>query len=171
MRKDQRAQACPRVCGRPASSPRSPWHRHRTTSATLRVGYAPNIPTLCASTSDCLASLGHDLGLHIGISRAFPRWHSLTAQLELYIGWEWLTTKLSDSGIASTRTWTGPTSMLEVFVDVRSRGPWCLGPAIGLSGGVFTHYELGTPTWQARGATAAAVHSWMAISFRVVRRL
>jgi hypothetical protein len=140
-------------------------------STQLRVNYAANIPTLCSSGSDCIASLGHDFGLQIGIGRVFPQWRSFTAQLELYFGWEWLSTRLTDSGVTASRSWNGPSAALDVFVDLRSRGPWSFGPAIGVSGGVFTHYELETPAGQTSGATTIAMHAWPRITFRIGRRL
>jgi hypothetical protein len=143
----------------------------RSWSTQLRLNYAVSIPTLCASGSDCVASLGHGIGVEMGIARTLPRWRSFTAQVALYLGWEWLSTRLSDSGVTATRRWNGPSAGLDVFVDLRSRGPWIVGPAIGISGGIFTHDDLETPAWRTSGATSTAWHAWPAIAFRIGRRM
>lgn len=140
-------------------------------SATARFSYALNVPTLCASAPDCESSLGHDVALAIGVGRVLPRrWH-FTPRLGFEAGWEWLTTKLSDGGVVAARSWNGPFARLEVFADVRSRGPWSLGPAIGLDVGLFTHFDLETPAGHTGGSTDTALHAWPTISFRVGRRL
>jgi hypothetical protein len=152
-------------------------------SAQLRMDYALNIPTLCASSSDCVASVGHDARLQIGIARTLPQWRSFTAQLALYLGWEWLSTNLTDSGVTATRSWNGPSAAFEIFVDLRSHGPWSFGPVLGLAAGIFTHYDLETPAWRSSGATDTSIHplachplachshAWPSLAFRVGRRL
>jgi hypothetical protein len=140
-------------------------------SAGARLRYAPNVPTLCASASDCFASVGWDLAATVLVSRALPRWRCISPHLGLEVGWEWLTTKLSDSGVSSSRTWNGPTGTLELFLDLRSEGPWMVGPVAAVTAGVFTHASLSTPASQTSGSTAAALHAWPTISFRVGRQL
>jgi len=143
----------------------------RDWSANARLSYALNIPTLCASAPDCESSVGHDVGISIGVGRTLPRrWH-LTARLGLDVGWEWLTTKLSDAGVASSRSWGGPFARLEIFADLKPSGPWSLGPAIGIDAGFFSHFDLDTPAGQTGGSTSTAIHAWPIVSFRVGRRL
>jgi hypothetical protein len=140
-------------------------------TASARLRYALNIPTLCASAPDCESSLGHDVVVAIGIGRALPRWWRLTTRIGLEAGWEWLTTRLSDAGVAASRNWHGPFAQLEAFADLKSSGPWSLGPAIGVGVGIFSHFDLDTPAGHTGGATDAALHAWPTISFRVGRRL
>jgi hypothetical protein len=143
----------------------------RDWSASARLRYALNIPTLCASAPDCESSLGHQFAVAVGIGRALPRrWH-VTPRIGLEAGWEWLTTRLSDAGVAASRSWSGPFARLEIFADLKSSGPWSLGPAIGVDAGLFTHFDLDTPAGHSGGPTDAAIHAWPTISFRVGRRL
>jgi hypothetical protein len=140
-------------------------------NASARLRYALGIPTLCASGPDCESSLGRDVAVSIGVGRALRRWRGFTAHVGLEIGWEWLTTRLSDSGVTASRGWNGPIATLEIFLDLKSRGPWSLGPALGVDAGFFSHFDLETPAGQAGGSTDAAIHAWPTISFRVGRRL
>jgi hypothetical protein len=143
----------------------------RDWSASARFRYALNIPTLCASAPDCESSLGHDVAATVGIGRVLPRrWH-LTPRIGLEAGWEWLMTNLSDSGVAASRSWNGPFARLEVFADLKSSGPWSLGPAIGVDVGVYSHFDLATPAGQTSGSTDATIHAWPTVSFRAGRRL
>jgi hypothetical protein len=143
----------------------------RDWSARARVRDALNIPTLCASAPDCESSLGHDFSVSVGIGRAFPRWWHLTTHLALEAGWEWLMTKLSDTGVAASRSWSGPFARLEIFADLKSSGPWSMGPVIGVDVGLFSHFHLDTPAGHTSGPTDGATHAWPTISFRVGRRL
>jgi hypothetical protein len=143
----------------------------RDWSASARLRYALNIPTLCASAPDCESSLGHDVAAAIGIGRTLPRWWHLTPRIGLEMGWEWLTTKLSDAGVAASRGWNGPFARLEIFADLKSSGPWSLGPVIGVDLGVYSHFDLTTPAGQTSGSTDDAIHAWPTVSFRAGRRL
>lgn len=140
-------------------------------NGSLRVLYAPNIPTLCASGPDCFSSVGRDVWIAAGIGRRFLRWRRFTPQLELDVGWEWFTTKLSDSGVTSGRSWNGPIASLGVFVNLKMVGPWIIGPTASVGAGIFSHYHLNTPSWQSSGATSTAIHAWPMIGFRLGRRL
>lgn len=137
----------------------------------VRVLYAPNIPTLCASGPDCFSSVGRDVWIAAGIGRTLPRWRRATPQLELEVGWEWFTSKLSDSGVVSARSWNGPIASLGIFVNLKSEGPWSVGPTASIGVGIFSHYDLDTPSWRSGGATATAIHAWPMLGFRVGRRL
>jgi hypothetical protein len=143
----------------------------RSWNASVRARYAANIPTLCASGPDCVSSVGRDVWITAGVGRTLPRWRHFSPQLELELGWEWFTTKLSDSGVTSERSWNGPIASLGVFVNLKSDGPWTLGPTASIGAGMFSHYDLETPAGRSSGAAAAAIHAWPMIGFRVGRRL
>jgi hypothetical protein len=136
-----------------------------------RFQYAPNIPTLCADTSDCISSVGRNVSVTVGVGRALPAWRYARAELNLEVGWEWLTTRLVDSGVSSAHSWSGPVALLELFVNLESEGPWRLGPTFGLEAGFFSHFDLDTPAGTAGGATATAIHAWPTLGFRAGRRL
>jgi len=139
--------------------------------ASARFRYALNIPTLCASGPDCESSLGRDVAFTVGIGRTLPSWRRFTTHVALQVGWEWLTTTLSDAGVAASRSWNGPLGSLEIFVDLKSSGPWCLGPVLALDAGLFSHGDLDTPAGHSGGSTDTALHLWPTISFRIGRRL
>jgi hypothetical protein len=140
-------------------------------NASIRGGYAPNIPTLCASGPDCWSSIGRDVWITAGIGRRLPGWWRFRPQIGLEVGWEWFTAELSDSGVGSSRSWNGPFALLEVFSNLKSEGPWSFGPTVAIGAGLFTHFDLETPAWRSSGATDATIHAWPLIGFRVGRRL
>jgi hypothetical protein len=140
-------------------------------NGSVRVLYAPNIPTLCASGPDCFSSVGRDVWIAAGVERTLPRWRRLTPQLELEVGWEWFTSKLTDSRVTSERSWNGPVASLEVFVNIKTGGPWNIGPTASIGAGIFSHYNLETPAGRSEGATATAIHAWPMIGLRIGRRL
>jgi hypothetical protein len=143
----------------------------RRWNASVRALYAPNIPTLCASGADCFSSVGRDVWITAGVGRTLPRWRRVTPQLELEVGWEWLTTRLVDSGVTSERSWNGPIASLGVFVNLASEGPWAFGPTASLGAGIFSRYRLDTPAARSAGAADTAIHAWPIIGFRAGRRL
>jgi hypothetical protein len=143
----------------------------RSWSASARLRYAFNIPTLCASAADCESSLGREVAVTVGIGRLLPRWWHLTPCVGFESGWEWLTAKLSDAGVAASRGWNGAFARLEISADLKSSGPWSLGPALGVEAGLFTHFDLDTPAGHSSGGTERAVHAWPTISLRLGRRL
>ncbi len=100
-----------------------------------------------------------------------PGWRRLAPQLELEVGWEWFTTGLSDSSITSERSWNGPIASLGFFVNIKTAGPWSVGPTASVGAGIFSHCDLETPAGRSGGATATAIHAWPMIGFRVGRRL
>ena len=140
-------------------------------SGSLRLRYAFNIPTLCASAPDCESSIGRDVAVAVGIGRALPRWWHLAPRVGFEVGWEWLTTELSDSGVVSSRSWNGPFARLEIFTDLKSGGPWSVGPALGIDVGLFASSDLDTPAGHSSGSTDTTIHAWPTVSFRVERRL
>jgi hypothetical protein len=140
-------------------------------NAAARFQYAVNIPTLCSSGPDCESSLGRDLVVAVGVGRSLPPWRRLTAHVALDVGWEWFTMKLSDAGVAATRSWNGPIVSLDVFVDMKSHGPWSVGPVVSMDLGVFSHFDINTPVGHAGGSADAALHAWPTLGFRFGRQL
>jgi hypothetical protein len=111
------------------------YHLGKQWNAGLQLRFAANIPTLASSPSDAAASIGRDIRIGASVGRALPRWRRFTPHVELTLGWEWLTTKLSDTGVVAGRSWNGPAAAMEVFVDVCSRGAWSLGPVLASTRG------------------------------------
>jgi hypothetical protein len=89
-----------------------------------------------------VSSLGRDVWVTVGVGRTLPHWRRFTPQLELELGWEWFTTKLSDSGVTPVRSWNGPLASLGMFVNIKTQGPWSMGPTGSIGAGIFSHYDL-----------------------------
>jgi hypothetical protein len=70
--------------------------------------YAPTVPTLCAGTSECISSIGHDWELILLARVRAPRTWFFWPELEIGPGWSWSSRKLVDKDTTSTRRWNGP---------------------------------------------------------------
>jgi hypothetical protein len=135
----------------------------------LRVRYGVAIPTLCASASDCQASLGSDLVLGAGARFHLPRVWVVSPFVDVGLGYEWLTTRLVDAGATSTRSYGGP-----VLAELQLAAPFALGerltlgPELGASIGRFVHYDLGTNALSPSGSVpSGAVHAWLSLGVRL----
>src|SRR5262245_59999696 len=62
---------------------------NRTVALVIQGAYAFGIPTLCATPSDCMASLGHDISLGIGGRFTLPRVGPALPQVRATFGYEW----------------------------------------------------------------------------------
>jgi hypothetical protein len=135
----------------------------------LRMRYAVTIPTLCASASDCQASLGSDFLLGAAARFHLPRVWVVSPLADVGLGYEWLTTRLVDSGATSTRSYDGP-----VLLDLRLAAPFALGerltlgPELGAAIGTFIHYDLRTNALSPSGGVPSRrVHAWLSVGVRI----
>jgi hypothetical protein len=131
--------------------------------------YGVTIPTLCASASDCQASLGSDFALGAAARFHVPRVWLVSPFVDVGLGYEWLTTRLVDAGATSTRSYGGP-----VLADLQLAAPftlgerWSLGPVLGASLGTFTHYDLRTNALSPSGdVPSRGVHAWLSLGARL----
>jgi hypothetical protein len=134
--------------------------------------YALGIPTLCATASDCVASVGHDIVLAARTRVFLPRIARFEPYVDAGIGIEWLTTKLSDAGATSRRTFAGPVALsLELGAPYRLSDRWTIGPVVDAAFGVFTTSSLETPAFtRDRSTDGRSVHGWLSVAFRLGRR-
>ncbi len=132
--------------------------------------YGIGIPTLCASASECFASLGRDLVVGTRLAWILGRLGPTTPSLEAGIGYEWLRTSLTDNGVTSSRTYAGPVLVaIEAFAPFRLTRRWSLGPALGASMGVFRSARFDTPAGSIQGDTSSReVHAWWTAAVRTV---
>jgi hypothetical protein len=132
------------------------------------VGYAVGIPTLCATASDCVASLGRDVTLGARAEYIVTRVGRFEPRFEVGFGYEWLRTTLSNNGVSSSRSYAGPVvAALNVFAPFRLSPRLLLGPSIGASLGIFTSAELDTPAFSASGdVVARRLHAWLTPTVR-----
>jgi hypothetical protein len=141
-------------------------------SRVLGVGilgrYGLVVPTLCASGSDCVSSLGHDVV--IGARARFFLAHVLKAEpnADVGIGYEWFASKLVDSGVTSTHSYNGPVLLwTELGAPFRIGSRWTLGPAFGLTFGTFVGSHLDAPgISNALGVGERSIHAWVSMSGR-----
>lgn len=129
--------------------------------------YGVVIPTLCAA-SDCTSSLGRDVALTVVGRFAVAEWRKVEAGIDVGVGYEWLSTKLSDSGTTSRRTYRGFAGQLDADLLLRVSAHVRLGPRLELRGGNFHRVSLDAPGIDASGPTEGTTfHLWPAIAFRV----
>jgi hypothetical protein len=135
----------------------------------LAGAYAPAIPTLCQSAGDCISSLGSDVTISLRARLLLPRLGPTSPRLDLGVGYEWLTTKLVDSGATSTRAYNGPTlAILEAQAPFRLGTHWTLGPTLGAMLGVFANESLETnAVSQSAGVSGRAAHAWLVLGLRL----
>lgn len=130
--------------------------------------YAFGIPTLCATAGDCVSSLGHDIRLVASARFFLPRLGSLEPHADVGFGWEWLTSKLSDSGATSSRSYDGP-----VLIQIDAAAPFALGKRVTLGPvasamlGTFVRARLETDaSAESRSVQDHAFHAWLSLSLR-----
>ncbi len=127
------------------------------------------IPTLCQSASDCTSSLGTDLALALRARVELPVLGRLAPSAALGLGYEWSTSRLSDSGVGSSRAYAGPTVLsAEVYAPFVLSPRWRLGPTVGAWVGTFTRSTLQTSATSTSGAVAEhALHAWVPVNVRL----
>jgi hypothetical protein len=130
-------------------------------------GYAFGIPKLCATASDCEASLGHDVVLAGGARFVLPRLGPVGFQLRATFGYEWFRSELSDSGVSSARDYRGPLlTSLQVSGNLGSDNR-SIGLFAALSYGIFSHRELETPAFTTGSLVdRASAHAWLSVGLR-----
>lgn len=136
-----------------------------------RLQYGVGIPTLCHTAGDCESSLGSDIVATMGARIDLPERRTLAPVVDAGIGYEWLTTRLSDAGAHSTRAYNGPLLFwLGLVTPFRLAGHWSLGPAANLFVGTFTTRSLETNVASITGGVPErAVHAWVSLGCRLAR--
>lgn len=131
--------------------------------------YGIGVPRLCASTSECVASLGRDVVLSVRARFFFPRLGPVAPRADAGLGYEWWTTRLADGDATSTRAYSGPLSFvgeLAAPFAVGSRAN--VGPVLGAAIGTFTGYSVASGPVDLHGSVPArALHGWLSIAVRV----
>ncbi len=142
---------------------------HFTTRASLvaYAHYAKGIPTLCATASDCFASLGHDIAVGVGGRFLLPRVGPVGPEIRAVFGYEWFRSELSDHGVTSGRMYRGPLlTTVQAFGNVGS-DERAVGPFVAMSAGIFSHRSLETPAFETSSfVDRAALHLWLEVGLR-----
>jgi len=140
---------------------------NRQVSLVLEGAYGVGIPTLCATASDCKASLGHDIRIGVGGRFALPRIGPVLPQIRAIFGYEWFRSELTDNGVTSGRDYHGPIlASVQAFGNFGSENGG-IGPFAAMSAGIFSRRTLDTPafTWVS-GVDAARIHLWFELGVR-----
>jgi hypothetical protein len=129
--------------------------------------YALGVPTLCATASDCMASLGHDFRLGVGGRFTLPRLGPILPQVRATFGYEWFRSALSDNGVTSGRSYRGPMlTSLQASANLGSDTK-CFGLFAGVSTGIFSNRALDTPAFSSSSyVDAAKIHAWLDLGIR-----
>jgi hypothetical protein len=138
--------------------------------AGFRYGVA--IPKLCASADDCRSSLGSDVRVELGSRFHAPLLGLLRPLLDLGFGYEWYTSRLSDQGVTSSRSYRGPVLLfLRLGGDFRLSRAVRIGPSFGASLAAARDFTLEAPGLRQEGATAGAgFHGFVELAVRVAAR-
>lgn len=143
----------------------------RRVAFVAALAYAPVIPTLCQSAGDCISSLGTDVALSLRTRVLLARFGRMSTRLELGVGYEWLTSRLVDNGVASSRAYRGPVLLDVAFsAPLRIGARWTTGPVLSSMLGVFSDESLATPAFrQDARVPDSRPHGWLALGWRLGR--
>ena len=132
-----------------------------------RIQYGFGVPKLCATASDCIASLGHDIALEFGGRFFLPRLGPVSPEVSTLFGYEWFRSELSDNGVTSARDYRGPMlAAVQLFSNL-TRSNLSLGPFVTASSGIFAHRALETPAFSTDSyVDRAGIHVWVDLGFR-----
>jgi len=93
---------------------------------------------------------------------------SVTPRLDIGAGYETLTSRLSDKGVASSRSYEGVIVGAEVEARFRLGARWSLGPTAGAWAGVFGRASLDAPgVTRSGGVDGARAHGWLVLGLRL----
>jgi hypothetical protein len=142
--------------------------QRRRWGATVWTTYATSVPTLCGSSSECIASLGHDVTLGLSARYQAPQVWKVWPTLSAGLGYEWFTSKLSEGGATSSRSFHGMViPALQAFGGFDAGRRWRVGPMLCASAGRFSGGTLRGPGGESPLATEPRWHGWMELGFRV----
>lgn len=140
------------------------WRLGSRVAVFASAALAPAIPKLCASVDDCIASVGRDLSLSVGVRIAVQDLWRIRPRLDVGVGYAWHASTLHDDGAVSTRTASGPT-----FIDLRVSAPIALGPHVafgpflGVRVGSYLVGRVETPLRSIDGLDGISLHGWLRI--------
>jgi hypothetical protein len=137
------------------------WRFNDRIGVAIGAAYGAGIPTLCATSGDCIASLGSDVVLSVRARYFLPRVSSMAPRIDAGIGYEWWTLRLADNGTTSTQSFHGPLGILEAAAPFAIGKRWSIGPALGVELGSFTSHRIESGTLDVAATTEHAMHAWL----------
>jgi hypothetical protein len=133
--------------------------------------YAPTVPKLCGSASECISSVGHDASL-MALHRFHPpppnaiRW--LRPDLEAGIGYAWSSRSLVDGGAESTRSARGPLLRLALSPTLTLSPRFDFSVIFGASLSVSSRVSLEAPgVTESRAPESRGVHGLIDLGVRL----
>jgi hypothetical protein len=145
---------------------------HGLWGATVSGSYGISIPTLCGSSSECLASLGRDVTVGLFARYDPPRLWRVQPTVSIGLGYEWFRSKLEDGGATSSRSFHGIVlPIVDAYGGFGGGHRWRAGPFLRASAGRFTGGTLqGAGSGQAELARDRRWHEWVLVGFRISLR-
>jgi hypothetical protein len=136
-------------------------------SVGAALSYGASIPKLCATSGDCVSSLGHDFRAGALARWQIGKWQSFEPDVDLELGYEWLVTKLVDNAAVSRRGARGPEATLAAHGQFALWQDVSIGPVLAFSTGIFTRASLDAPGIETeRDTDGSTVHFWTFVGFR-----
>ncbi len=137
-------------------------------SAGLFATYAPAIPKLCGSASDCVASFGRDVALGALARLRLPPLQGFETDAEAGAGYLWSSRRLSDEGTASTRSYHGPLlARLAVGATRPMSARFSLGLEAATELGIHLRSTLEAPgVARSRGTDGPRLHGALGLALR-----
>jgi hypothetical protein len=141
----------------------------RAVGVGLSARYGPAIPNLCSSFDDCTGSIGSDVAITAHTRCFLPRVGPILPAADLGFGYEWFASRLTDSGVTSTRSHHGPILLrVDLLAPFELSSHWSLGPALAAMIGTFTSGSLDTPAGEISNRTdERSVHAWLSVACRL----
>lgn len=145
------------------------YHLTKAVGVGLSVRYAPVIPNLCSAFDDCTGSIGSDVAITAHTRFFLPRLGPIGPAADLGFGYEWFTSRLTDSGVTSSRFYRGPLLLrVDLMAPFRLSSRWTLGPTFGTIVGTFTNGTLDTPASETSySIDERSVHVWLSVACRL----
>ena len=135
----------------------------------LAVGYGVAIPKLCATSSDCVSSLGHDVTLGALGRWRVGVWKTFEPSVDIELGYEWFKANSTDNGATSSRAYRGWYASLAAFGAFRLSRRFILGPVLATTGGIFQNAAFEAPgVSTSHGTDGALPHLWLRLGVRAV---
>ena len=144
----------------------------RLVGVAIGVRYGIAVPTLCTDASSCKSSLGADVALTLRARFYLPRFAGAAPHVDAGLGYEWMTTRLTDNGVASSRAFSGPLVLSASLASPFELGPrWSLGPFVAGDVGTFTSASVDGPGVHTSGSVPIhALHAWLTAGAEVAVR-
>ena len=135
----------------------------------IDVSYAVTVPTVCAGSSECIASAGRDVAANAGLRYQLPRVGPTSPRVAYAFGYEWLATHVVDGNATSTRAYRGPIfGLVALDAPLRLAERWAFVPFASGELGVYSARELhASGLTQSSSIDDRTSHLWLTLGARL----